>query len=175
MEGHRRKAVSFSEIRLAAARARGTGQTDFRAAAARIRTPGPDMASPVTPAAPDSRPAPDMAGPAPETNGCPPLVLLAALGGSAEEAQSLLKGGASPNESTSQGWSALMEACFRGNVPLTRMLIESGADVNARSADGWTPVLAASFYRRTYILMLLAEHGAHIGPAVFGSPAEIIS
>lgn len=60
--------------------------------------------------------------------------------------------------------TALMEACWRGDIDEAKRLIADGADVNARNANGTTPLMYAKTYTFTTgdiaLLTLLLANGA---------------
>jgi ankyrin repeat protein len=60
------------------------------------------------------------------------------------------------------GRTALMLACFEGNLALARRLLAAGADVNARDRDGDTALMFAAFRGHAALVRLLLEHGADI-------------
>lgn len=72
-----------------------------------------------------------------DVTGFTPL-LFAARVGAIEPARMLLDAGANPNDTASDGLSALGLATVRGHVDLARLLLEHGADAN--SGPGYTPL-----------------------------------
>lgn len=57
----------------------------------------------------------------------------------------LLASGANANFTTSDGWTALMHACDKGNPAIVRSLIKAGANVNVVNANGWTALMMAAY------------------------------
>jgi hypothetical protein len=81
--------------------------------------------------------------------------------------QESLNAGADPNQVADNGWTALHEAVFIGDIAIVRLLIEGGANVNARVANDakgnsnqWTPLLLAISYNRAGIVSELLQRGA---------------
>ncbi|GIZ51698.1 ankyrin repeat domain-containing protein [Noviherbaspirillum aridicola] len=57
------------------------------------------------------------------------------------------------------GDTALMTACFKGNLPAVQALLEKGAEVNR---PGWTPLHYAAYSGSTEIVRLLLDKSAYI-------------
>lgn len=62
--------------------------------------------------------------------------------------------------STDRGYTALMDAVWKGSEELTEFLTENGADVNTVNKEGQTNLVLAVGASRTNICCILAEHGA---------------
>jgi ankyrin repeat protein len=72
----------------------------------------------------------------------------AANNGDATKVRKLLDQGESANSKHRlTGWSALIAACYSGQIDVVRMLIQAGADVNARDKTGGTPLFKAATVR----------------------------
>lgn len=54
--------------------------------------------------------------------------------------QYLLSKKANIHQKDKDGWSALHNACSRGNLPIVRLLVERNARVNAQNKTGHTPL-----------------------------------
>ena len=88
---------------------------------------------------------------------------MACTDGSASMIEALLKAGADPNESTSNGTTALMTAATAGNPDAVKMLLDHGADVNAKeNSHGETALMFAAAGDRAAVVRLLAARGADL-------------
>ena len=75
--------------------------------------------------------------------------------------EALLKAGADPNESTSNGTTALMTAATAGNPDAVKMLLDHGADVNVReNSHGETALMFAAAADGAAVVRVVAAHGA---------------
>ena len=72
--------------------------------------------------------------------------------------QLLLEAGADPTGSTTKGYTTLMYAARRGDIPMARKLIAAGVDINTPSSDG-THILPFAIVngQDEFALFLLAE------------------
>jgi len=75
--------------------------------------------------------------------GAPPLNL-AAWVGQPKLVQVMLRRGADINAVDAHGWTALMIALARGNVPTCRALLEKGASLAVQDPMGWSPLFCAA-------------------------------
>lgn len=50
------------------------------------------------------------------------------------------------NVTNAQGWSALMQAAFIGNIPFMNQLVQLGADLNQQNCNGTSPLMYAASY-----------------------------
>lgn len=62
--------------------------------------------------------------------------------------------------SSDRGYTALMDAVWKGSEELTEFLTENGADVNTVNKEGQTNLVLAVGASRTKICKILVEHGA---------------
>lgn len=62
--------------------------------------------------------------------------------------------------SDDRGYTAVMDAVWRGNEKITKYLIEKGADLNTINKEGQTNLILAVGANRENIVKLLAENGA---------------
>lgn len=62
--------------------------------------------------------------------------------------------------SKDRGYSAIMDAVWRGNLEITKYLVKQGAELNTISKEGQTMLILAVGADRTEIVQLLAENGA---------------
>lgn len=77
----------------------------------------------------------------------------------------LLKLGANPNQTRTDGQTALVSAAEGANVEFARVLCEAGADVNRSNANGDTPLHAAAHSNSPTIINLLLAFGANLDSA----------
>ncbi len=90
-----------------------------------------------------------------------PMLNIACRNDNFELAELLLKLGAEINSvSQDRGYTAVMDAVWRGNEKLTRYLIEKGADLNTINKEGQTNLVLAVGANKIDICKLLAENGA---------------
>jgi uncharacterized protein len=89
-------------------------------------------------------------------NGESPL-MLAALRGELELADSLVKKGADVNKT---GWTPLHYASSYGHIPVIKLLLENYAYIDAESPNGSTPLMMASMYGSPEAVKLLLDEGA---------------
>jgi ankyrin repeat protein len=87
---------------------------------------------------------------------------LAAVNGSAEVIDLLLKAGADPNTTMTGGETAMMTAARAGKADALKLLAGHGADVNARDARGQTALMWAASRNNAAAVRLLKEVGADI-------------
>ena len=62
--------------------------------------------------------------------------------------------------SDDRGYTAVMDAVWRGNEKITKFLIENGADLNTISKEGQSNLVLAVGAGRENIVKLLAENGS---------------
>lgn len=74
----------------------------------------------------------------------------------------LIEQGADPNQTDSEGRTALGYAAYKGNDEMVRTLLEGGADVNSRDARGLTPVILAAAEGHESTLEILLKAGGDI-------------
>ncbi len=102
-----------------------------------------------------------------------PALIEAVFQGRVQEVDQLLSSGASPDEQTPEGVTALFAACSRGNDKIVKRLLESRADVNIALTKtykdqgqiffkGTTPLMAAIENNHTYIVYMLLSHDADV-------------
>ena len=73
----------------------------------------------------------------------------------------ILELGADLNASSDdRGYTAVMDAVWRGNEKITKYLIEKGADLNTINKEGQTNLILAVGASRESLVKLLAENGA---------------
>lgn len=63
--------------------------------------------------------------------------------------------------SEDRGYTAIMDAVWRGNVEITHYLIKQGSDLNTINKEGQSMLVLAVGANRTQICKLLAENGAN--------------
>ncbi len=73
----------------------------------------------------------------------PPLIF-AARHGHLQVAQALVEAGADVNQTTADGWTALLAATHNRYYGLGAWLLERGADPDLANAGGWTPLYIAT-------------------------------
>ena len=89
-------------------------------------------------------------------NGESPL-MLTALSGELELAETLVKKGADVNKT---GWTPLHYAASNGHVAVIKLLLENHAYIDAESPNGSTPLMMAGMYGSTEAVKLLLDEGA---------------
>ena len=60
------------------------------------------------------------------------------------------------------GTTALMIACYHGNVGILQLLIENNANLNLQTNTGWTGLMYATLLGKSEILNLLLQHKADV-------------
>ena len=70
--------------------------------------------------------------------------------------------GAQMDELNSQGFSALHEAAFEGELARVETLVNCGASVNIKDLDSWTPLHAAVLGGNLHCVSFLARNGADL-------------
>ena len=91
-----------------------------------------------------------------------PMLNIACRTDNFEFVEMLLKLGADINAvSEDRGYTAVMDAVWRGNEKITRFLIEKGAELNTINKEGQTNLILAVGANRENIVKLLAENGAN--------------
>jgi ankyrin repeat protein len=91
--------------------------------------------------------------------------LMWAAGGLREQkkkVQALIKAGADPKAVTPDGWTLLMSAASRGQLPTVELLLETGLDVNARTKKGETPLMMAARHESARVVPVLLKAGAQV-------------
>lgn len=77
----------------------------------------------------------------------------------------LLAHGASPNAANSYGYSCLIDASVKGDLPLLQALIEKGADLNHMSGSvmySYTALTAAAYHKHEDVMDALLAAGANV-------------
>lgn len=93
-------------------------------------------------------------------------LLLAARDGDAGMIETLLAGGADPNQATTNGTSPLMFAAASGNVEAVKALFEKGADLKAvEKSRGENALMFAAARGRVEVVKYLLAHGADLKSA----------
>merc|ERR1712165_332523 len=64
------------------------------------------------------------------------------------------------NNSSTIGWTVLIQAANEGKVDFVKWLIANGADINGTMGSGWTALHAASMNGKNEVVKLLLEKGA---------------
>ena len=91
-----------------------------------------------------------------------PMLNIACRNDNFEFVTMLLELGAELNAtSDDRGYTAVMDAVWRGNEKITKMLIERGADLNTINKEGQTNLILAVGADRLSLVKLLAENGAN--------------
>lgn len=86
----------------------------------------------------------------------------ASLKGRLDTVRALLNRGVNVNARGSNGFTALMMACWWGHLEVARLLLERGANVNAKSPDGYTALMEACRFGRFEVAKLLLKRGADV-------------
>lgn len=90
-----------------------------------------------------------------------PMLNIAARADNIEAARWLVSCGASLDSvSKDRGYTAIMDAVWRGNAEMTKFFIEKGAELDTISKDGQTMLVLAVGADKTEIVKVLAENGA---------------
>lgn len=90
-----------------------------------------------------------------------PMLNIAARADNIEAARWLVSCGASLDSvSKDRGYTAIMDAVWRGNAEMTKFFIEKGAELDTISKDGQTMLVLAVGADKTEIVKMLAENGA---------------
>lgn len=90
-----------------------------------------------------------------------PMLNIAARADNIEAARWLVSCGASLDSvSKDRGYTAIMDAVWRGNAEMTKFFIENGAELDTISKDGQTMLVLAVGADKTEIVKMLAENGA---------------
>ncbi len=71
--------------------------------------------------------------------------------------------GADPNAQDNAEWSALHEACNRGNLGVVKVLKEFGADLNLKGFGKDSPLHDAARNGHLKVVKFLVASGAHLG------------
>ena len=69
----------------------------------------------------------------------------------------LVRNGAAINSLTSDGWTPLMTAAFKGNPELVRYLLDEGADSSLKNQEGKTALDIAGSANNTEIINMLKD------------------
>jgi ankyrin repeat protein len=64
--------------------------------------------------------------------------------------------------SGTEGWTALMIACWNGCIELLELLLENSAEVDLQDEKKWSALKRASFKRHNQIVELLLKQGANV-------------
>ena len=86
-------------------------------------------------------------------------LMMAALGGHAALAKTLIDKGADVNKT---GWTPLHYAATKGHVGIIKMLLEKYAYIDAESPNQTTPLMMAAMYGTFDAVRLLVEEGADV-------------
>lgn len=90
-----------------------------------------------------------------------PMLNIACRNDNFEFTKMILDLGAELNAvSDDRGYTAVMDAVWRGNEKITKFLIEKGADLNTINKEGQTNLILAVGANRENIVKLLAENGS---------------
>lgn len=90
-----------------------------------------------------------------------PMLNIACRNDNFEFVEMILNLGAELNASSDdRGYTAVMDAVWRGNEKITKYLIDKGADLNTINKEGQTNLILAVGANRENIVKLLAENGA---------------
>lgn len=90
-----------------------------------------------------------------------PMLNIAARSDNLAAVKWLLNNGADLNGiSKDRGYSAVMDAVWRGNEEITAFLVNKGAELNTISKEGQTMLVLAVGADKTEIVRILAENGA---------------
>ncbi len=91
-----------------------------------------------------------------------PMLNIAARSDNLEAVKWLVSCGARLDSvSKDRGYTAIMDAVWRGNAEMTRFFIEQGAELDTISKDGQTMLILAVGADKTEIVKMLAENGAN--------------
>lgn len=74
--------------------------------------------------------------------------------------EGLLRAGANPNASDTQGWTPLFHAAGTGSTQIMRLLIANGAEIDSGRESGFSPLFSAILTRRFEAVRLLLDAGA---------------
>ena len=66
------------------------------------------------------------------------------------------------NEKNTYGQTALMNACWRGDVKLVKLLINKGANLDISDRDGFTALMTVCWPSNLEIAKLLIDKGANL-------------
>ncbi|XP_064652201.1 serine/threonine-protein phosphatase 6 regulatory ankyrin repeat subunit A-like isoform X2 [Lineus longissimus] len=91
-----------------------------------------------------------------------PALCLAAMTGKLKMVQSLVSHGATVNQQTSIGDTALFESCFEGHLSIAQYLIQSGASIELANKKKITPLMIASYANNFSIVKMLVNLGANV-------------
>jgi ankyrin repeat protein len=91
-----------------------------------------------------------------------PALCLAAMTGKLKMIQSLVEHGATVNQQTSIGDTALFEACFEGHLSIAQYLIQHGASIELANKKKITPLMIASYANNFSIVKMLVNLGANV-------------
>ncbi|MCR5189123.1 MAG: ankyrin repeat domain-containing protein [Treponema sp.] len=90
-----------------------------------------------------------------------PMLNIACRNDNFEFTKMILELGADLNAvSNDRGYTAVMDAVWRGNEKITKYLIDKGADLNTINKEGQTNLILAVGANRENIVKLLAENGS---------------
>ncbi len=90
-----------------------------------------------------------------------PMLNIACRNDNFEFVEMLLNLGADLNASSEdRGYTAVMDAVWRGNEKITKYLIDKGAELNTINKEGQTNLILAVGANRESLVKLLAENGA---------------
>ncbi len=91
-----------------------------------------------------------------------PIILFAAINGSAETLRLILQAGAGPDARDGHGITPLMAAAYLGNMETIPVLIEAKADLKAGSLKGETALMFAAEGGRYEAARLLLDAGSEV-------------
>ncbi len=86
----------------------------------------------------------------------------ASIFGKTEKVRLLLSEGVDVNGKTITGRTAMMAACFNGNIRVVRVLLAYGADVNIADNQGSTALMDAVIFGSEALVNLLITAGADV-------------
>lgn len=89
-------------------------------------------------------------------------LMIAAMGGNAEQVRSVLAAGAVVDEPDRDGRTALTHAVIEGHANIVQLLLDAGASVNMRDFLGETPLHCAAKKPNVEVVRQLLDAGAQV-------------
>ena len=90
-----------------------------------------------------------------------PVLAVASTNGNAQIADTLITQGADIDQTSGDGWTALMTAAGAGHSEVVRLLLRKRVAINARNLYGITALTVARMNTRQEVVQLLTQAGAH--------------